>query len=126
MCSHPRPAVVDVGRATLLSPAQPRMVLTTVMLLGCFQSFGSVTGMFLIRGSGSLGLLETLEFSWAEEISSGNVHLLLLKCDHCQGFHPFRKQFFAKSPIISHFSGEGISREDKQAFFFFLLFQLKR
>lgn len=35
MYSHPRPVVVDVGRATLLSPAQPSMVLTTMMLLGC-------------------------------------------------------------------------------------------
>lgn len=83
--------------------------------------------MFLIRGSGLLGLLHVLELIWAEGISSGNVHLLLLKCDHCQGFHPFRKQFFAKSPIISGFSGEGINCEDNQPFFFyFFLFQLKR
>lgn len=81
--------------------------------------------MFLIRGSGSLGLLRVLEFSWAEGISSGNVHLLLLKCDHCQGFHPFRKQFFAKGPVFSGFSGgdgEVISREDNRAFFSFFFF----
>lgn len=79
MSSQPWPAVVDVGRAA----GQVALQLSQVWCLPCrsslaalySQRFGSVSGMFLSRGSGTLGLLGILEFSWAGGTSSGNVHL---------------------------------------------------
>lgn len=76
--------------------------------------------MLLTRGSGTLGLLNALEFSWTGRTSRGKEHLLLLQCDHCQGFHPSSKAVLSQRPgnlwFFSGGEGKGVNLQDDFVF----------
>lgn len=122
--SHPWPAVVDVGRAagqvTLQSSQAQCLPCQSSLAALYFCGSGSIPGMLLTRGSGTLGLLHALEFSWAGQTSRGKEHLLLLQCDHCQGFHPSSKAVLSQRPgnlcFFSGGEGKGVNLQDDFVF----------
>lgn len=74
--------------------------------------------MLLTGVSGTLGLLHALEVSWEGRTSSGKEHLLLLKCDHCQGFHPSSEAVLSQKPgNLIFFRRRGKANLQDESFF---------
>lgn len=87
------------------APAQPNPVFAMSILLGCplllwvwkcpWENLAHQVSCTHWSSAGKKG-----------RTSSGREHLLLLECDHCQGFHPSSKADLSQGPGNLIFSGE--------------------